>query len=218
MKTLATHIGRFSIGLFVGTTLTASAALAQGNAGRDYVFLAIAGDRGLNCGLMNDWEVASLLSQLDRIIENFAPADQQALVQTAAAEAAQTPCDDPIVGEWIVAARPGMVTEWLPPNLALYRAYALMAEPPLLFTQIVRETNLSLAVAVIDRQFAVFDAAGLLAEGELSWDDYILQIADVAVEIAAAAGGAVGTEFDEETAVGFIADAALIVSLWLADQ
>jgi hypothetical protein len=218
MKAIARRIAPISVGLIVATTLTASAALAQGNAGRDYVFLAIAGDRGLNCGLMSDWEVASLLSQLERIIQNFTPADQQALEQTAAAEAAQTPCDDPIVGEWIEAARPGMMTEWLPPNLALYRAYALMAEPPLLFTQIVRETNLPLAVAVIDRQFAVFDAAGLLAEGEMGWDDYMLQIADVAVEIAAAADGAVGTEFDEETAVGFIADAALIVSLWLADQ
>lgn len=218
MKAFAKHIGRVSLSLIVATAFTASAALAQANAGRDYIFLAITADRGLNCGLMSNWEVASLLSQLERIIENFSPADQLTLQQTAATQAAQTPCDDPTIVEWIATARPGMVTEWLPPNLALYRAFALMAEPPALFSQIVQETNLSLAVAAIDRQLALFDAGGLRAEGEMGWDEYIMQIADVAVEIAAAAAGAVGTEFDEETAVGFIADAALIVSLWLADQ
>ncbi|MHA1559407.1 MAG: hypothetical protein ACTSWI_01890 [Alphaproteobacteria bacterium] len=218
MNAFAQRIGRISLSLIVATTLTASTAFAQGNAGRDYIFLAIAADRGLNCGLMHDWEVASLLSQLERSIQDLAPSDQQALEQTAAEQAAQTPCDDPIVGQWIEAARPGMMTEWLPPNLALYRAYALMTEPPVLFSQIVQETNLLLALDAIDRQFAVFVATGLLAEGEMGWDDYILQIADVAVEIAAAADGAVGTEFDEETAIGFIVDAALIVSLWLADQ
>ena len=111
MNAPARRIRRTVLGAVAASFFAANAALAQGDAGRDYVFLAMVADRGVNCGLMRDWEVASLLSQLERIIQNFSPADQQILGQTAAQQAAQTLCDDPVIGQWIVAARPGMVTE-----------------------------------------------------------------------------------------------------------
>ncbi len=182
-----------------------------------YIFLATVADRGLNCGLLKPWQVAAILSEAGRLLNAFEEADRDGVIAQATEQAAATPCDDAGVNQWIQGATPGIEREWLPPNLALYRALATMDEPPQLFLDIVGDTDLTSAVASIDAQIASFEIGGLVAEGGLAWDDYLSQIADVAAQIVSAAAGEPDAAFPQDDATSYIVDAAVIVTLWLSD-
>ena len=211
------RFGAIAVAFATAAIILAAPSKAQ-DEGATYIFLVTVADRGLNCGLMADWEVAALLSETDRILLRFGAGDQQALIDAATQQAAATPCDDPQINEWIAGARPGMEREWLPPNLALFRAFAALEAPPQLFVDIVGDTDLAAAVATIDAKLDAFEAAGITAEGERTWDEYIAEVAEVAIDVAAAAGGATDTDFPPDIATEYVIDAGLITVLWLADQ
>ena len=128
------------------------------------------------------------------------------------------PCDDPQIATWMESGTPGIEAEWLPPNLALFRALAAMDAPPEIFLTIVGATDLSAAIAAVDRQIAAFEAAGITAEGDVDWETYLARVNDVAPEIVAAARGEASAAFTQESATALIRDAALIVVLWLHDS
>lgn len=201
-----------------GLVVAVAPARAQAGIEDTYIFMVTMAERGLACELLANWEAATILAETERMLIRFPETDRDTLAAAAATEAELTACSDPAVNEWIAAARPGIEREWLPPYLALYRSLAIMETPPDLFLQIIGETDLDIALAAIDVQIAALEAAGVLAEGREEWTDYLAIVDEATIDIVFAAAGGEGGPFAEDEATGFIIDAALIVTLWLADH
>lgn len=199
-------------------TLAVPPAQAQQTSDPDsYVFLVVVAERSVHCDLLKRWQVAAVLSQAKRAIPTLSDAERADLAATALRQAASTPCDDPRVNDWIRGAAPGIEREWLPPNLALFRSFATMEEPPAVFRAIVADMNLSRAIGAIDGEIRAFQANGIRPEGGLTWEAYLAQVNGVAAEIAAAAAGEDGAVYTQESARAYVIDAAFITKLWLAD-
>ena len=218
MPTILSRFRHLAAGAIVAATVILGPAKAQNTDEGTYAFMATVVDRGLNCGLLADWEIAVIAAEIERVFDNQDGALQRQLTTAAADRIAATPCDDPVVIEWIEASRPGIEREWLSPYLALYRGLALAAVKPQIFVDFVGETDLAQSVAVIDAKFAEFTADGILAEGQITWDVYVTRVAAIVDNLTAAAAGVPGTGFTQNEATDFITNAALIVTLWLADQ
>lgn len=216
MTSFAARISRAVAAAAIAATLVAGPARAQ--TVETYVFLAAISERGLACELLNDWEAATVDAELDRMAYEFDESERQQLPDLVAAEAAETPCDDPAMVEWIGAAKPGIGQEWLPPYLAIFRSFALMPEPPEMFIEMVEGVDLAEAVAAIDAGFEALEAEGILAEGGVAWNDFTAEVDAVAELMVAAITGEGDPAFPAEEAIIFITSAATVVPLWLAGQ
>ncbi len=216
MPSLSARISRVVATTTVAGLLVAGPARAQNV--ETYVFLAAIAERGLSCELLNDWEAATVDAELDRMAYEFDDAEREQLPELVEAEVAATPCDDPAMVEWIGAAQPGIGQEWLPPYLAVFRSFAMMPEPPALFTEMVEGIDLAEAVATIDAGFDALEAEGVTAEGGVGWDDFTAEVDFVAERMVAAIRGDDDAAFPAEEAIIFITSAATIVPLWLAAQ
>jgi hypothetical protein len=182
--------------------------------GASYTFLVAVAETGARCGQLTDWEAATIRAETRRLLSRFPPDEQANLLFAASAQAAAATCDDEEIALWIGAARPGIEREWLPPNLALFRAFATMIAPPLTFIAAINISDLAGAVAVIDAQFQAFERDGVLPEGGRSWNAYTACRGRPIMRSLSGGGGV----FTADEAAAFIVEAAVITTLWLAAQ
>jgi hypothetical protein len=209
------HARRLLLAALVALALPAAAQAPIDDA---LVFVAVTAERGSECGLLPPWEAEVIRAEIGMILIEAGEAARETVLADAAALGAAMPCDDVGLNAWIGGARDGILKEWLPPHLAIFRAFAAMEPPPAIFTEAAGTTDLAAAVAAIDAQFAEFEAAGIRAEGGRSWPDYQAMVAGELPAIVAAATGGATDEYGAEEATAYIRNAAAIVALWLQTQ
>ena len=182
-----------------------------------HIFMVSIAEAGERCGHLTDWEAATIRAETRRLLARFARDEQANLLYAAAAPAAAVPCDDAGVLAWVQTARPGIEREWLPPNLALFRAFANMVSPPLTFLAATDVIDLAGAVATIDAKFDELERDGVLPEGGTTWDAFAIRVEDAAATMTASLSRNSGVYTPDEAAA-FIVEAAIITTLWLAAQ
>ena len=215
---IALPFRRLGLGVAAAVVLAGAPAAAQDNLGDTYTFLATVAVKGQQCDLIERWESATILAETDRFLNLFPP-EQRGLVMAAAEDRiAATDCDDTAIVEWISGARPGIETEWLPPNLALVKALIELDSPPQSFIDLTADIELEAASATIDAQFVAFADAGIGPEGGGSWDAFFQSVGDVAEAMASAAIDGDNDVFSQNEATAFISDATEITLLWLEAQ
>lgn len=211
-----TALTRFALPALASLALAIAPASAQEDVEETYTFLATTAVKGQQCGLLERWESATILAETDRYLNRLAPDERDRIGAAAEQRIAATLCDDAAMNDWIDAARPGIETEWLPPNLALFKAMVELEPPPPMFLDLTSEADLGAAVAAIEAQFAAYEAAGVTPEGDAGWDAFLTSMHDVALAMAAAATFGGNDIFGEAEAQAIITEATLITTLWLA--
>ncbi len=209
--------GRLAMVAAATLALTAPAFAQFQPQSASYIFMVSIAEAGERCGHLTHWEAATIRAETRRLLARFARDEQANLLYAAAAPAAAVPCDDPAVLAWVETARPGIEREWLPPNLALFRAFANMVSPPLTFLAATDVIDLAGAVAAIDAKFDELERDGVLPEGGATWDAFAVRVEDAAATITASLSRNSGVYTPDEAAA-FIVEAAIITTLWLAAE
>ena len=196
----------------------AAPAAAQDDVADTYILLTTFAAKGLECDLLRPWEAATIRAETERFLTRYATADAEAIRAAAGESIAETPCDDEGMNQWLDAALPGVETEWLPPNLAMFRGLAAM-EPRLpQFEDAATGMDVEAAIAEIEAQFAAFTAEGIEPEGDPGWETFQQSIDLIAVELADAIVNGDNDTFMQAEAETILIEATEIARLWLADR
>lgn len=193
----------------------AGPASAQISERQSYVVMTSIAVTGERCGLLDRWEAATILAETRRLLSRYSAEERsEMMAEVAAAEPAE--CTDPTITTWIDGARPGIEREWLPPNLALFHAFAALEAPPLAFLAATEGVDVAGRVAAIDAALVDFASRGILPEGGGTWEAYLARVDEAAVAMAASLRGEPGGPFSADEAAAFIIEATLITGLWLS--
>jgi hypothetical protein len=185
---------------------------------RSAAMLEVIAERGVDCGLMRPWQAAALRALNRQDMASWEDEARAQAVSETDRQLGETDCDDGTMRLWIEGSSRGFDSEMLPPYLVAYRTLATMPEPPQVFAATTLRLDYAPAIAAIDAKFAALEASGAVAEGGYSWPDYIARTGGFIEEFAATLSDpdASGPAADE--AASWLAQSALVVELWLADE
>ncbi len=204
----------------LASLLCASAASAQQPSSqvRTAAMLEVFATRGVECGLLRPWQAAALRSANQQDMANWQDERRKTLAPELDRQLAETTCDNQTMRAWIEGASRGFDSEMLPPYLVAYRTLASMETPPKVFTATTLRLDYAPAIAAIDAKLAELEASGATAEGGYSWPDYIARTQSAIEEFVATLTAADASGGDADEAAAWLAQSALMVELWLADE
>lgn len=185
---------------------------------RSVIMLHVIADKGLECGLLNEWESMVIRVQARQERRNWDRDRRQRAAAAIASDVAEKGCDDGLVTGWIDAARPNLSAEGLAPFLVIYQELAKLDTPPEMFDAASLRLDYTDAIDRIEAEFARLEAEGRVAEGGQGWDEYragLKVFFDEAV-IALAAGEPAASRKSRE-ALNYISFSVRVVETWLAE-
>lgn len=197
----------------------AHAQQALSSQARSLVFVELAAERGLQCGLLTRWQAATLRAQVADAMTDWDAESRSEAARQVKEQAAETPCDSEAITIWIEAARRGLESEYLSPYLVIYRTVARLQPPPEAFSAVALRLDPTPAIAAIDAKLAALEASGATAEGGKPWPDYIAGIESAVQDLVEAlrTGHETGG-FEPGEAAAYLAQSALITELWLEEE
>jgi len=201
----------------IAALVVATPAFAQPIGATSYILIAGYADKGEACGLIAPWEAAAMRAEARRFLGTLPADERRGLVATTAASTEALVCDDPTMVEFLATARPGIEREWLPQHLALFHALAGIDRMPMAFLATALPIEFEPAIAIIEQQFAAWQAAGIQLEGAASYDEYLAAVRDFAIILTQTLNG-IATEFTPDEAAATVAEAGLVGRLWLLAQ
>ncbi len=208
----------FAFTIFAVITQAAAQAEPVSPKVKSAAFLEVVAAKGAECDLLRPWQATALRALNYRDMENWSAELREELAGETSRRLSETDCDNESMTAWIDGASKGFDSEMLPPYLVAYRAMARMENPPKAFSYITLRTDYAPAIAAIDAKLAALEASGAVAEGGKPWPDYIARTERFVEGFAQTLNSADAAGEKADQAAAWLAQAALVVEQWLADE